>query len=508
MELDRRELRRGASLIAVEPQVFDLLEYLIRNRERVVSRDALIASIWGGRIVSESALSTRINAARSAIGDSGAEQRLIKTLPRKGVRFVGLVGEEQQTATPAAAIDASKAALAPPDRPSIAVLPFANMSGDKEQEYFADGLVEDIITALSRMRWLFVIARNSSFTYKDKAVDLKRVGHELGVRYVLEGSIRVAGRSIRVTGQLVDAESGKHIWSEKYDRQLDDIFALQDEITENVVAAIEPNLYAQEGYRAREKTPGNLDAWGCVAQAVPLVMKLTRNDNEAAQLFLQKAIAIEPEYPRAHAVLSFAQWWHAMCWWSSDISKTYQQALLGSERAVALDPRDPWARMAYGISLSSAGQHDRALVQFEAALEHNPSFALAHTMYGLALVRAGRFEQAVQVTAKALRMSPVDDFSGVYTVFHGLAHLSSGHFTQALELARKSVSAYPDFPGHYHVLISCCGHLGLLDEAKFFIERRNKIAPQLRTSAFLYNQRMYAHIVIFAEGLRKAGVPD
>jgi adenylate cyclase len=507
VDLNRRELRRDATAIAVEPQVFDLLVFLIRNRDRVVSRDDLIATIWGGRIVSESALSTRINAARSAIGDSGAEQRLIKTLPRKGIRFVGVVREEHLTTDPVAAIDAPKPALTLPDRPSIAVLPFVNMSGDKEQEYFADGVVEDIITALSRMRWLFVIARNSSFTYKDKAVDLKQVGRELGVRYVLEGSIRVMGRSIRTTSQLIDAESGKHIWSEKYDRKLDDIFTLQDEITENVVAAIEPNLYAQEGYRAREKGPGSLDAWGYVAQAMPLATKLARGKNEAARKLLKRAIVIEPEYAKAHAVLSFAEWWHAFCWWSANTPKTYEEALISAERALALDPHDPWARMACGISLSSAGEHDRALGQFETALEHNPSFALAHAMYGLALVRAGRFEQAVQITAKALRMSPLDDFSGVYTVFHGLAHLSSGHFVEALESARKSVSAYPDFPGHYNVLISCCGHLGLRDEAKFFIERRSKIGPPLRYNAFLYKQSVYAHAAIFAEGLRKAGVP-
>jgi TolB-like protein len=210
-DIDRRELHRGADVVSIAPQVFDLLYYLIRNRERVVSKDDLIKTIWNGRIVSDAALTTRLNAARTAIGDCGEEQRLIKTLPRKGFRFVGQVQEAQWPAGAAAAdnpIESQKPALALPAKPSIAVLPFQNMSGDPEQEYFADGMVEDIITALSRFKSLFVIARNSSFTYKGRAVDMKRIGRELGVRYVLEGSVRKVANRVRITGQLVDTATG------------------------------------------------------------------------------------------------------------------------------------------------------------------------------------------------------------------------------------------------------------------------------------------------------------
>jgi TolB-like protein len=210
-DIDRRELHRGADVVSIAPQVFDLLYYLIRNRERVVSKDDLIKTIWNGRIVSDAALTTRLNAARTAIGDCGEEQRLIKTLPRKGFRFVGQVQEAQRPAGAAAAdnpIESQKPALALPAKPSIAVLPFQNMSGDPEQEYFADGMVEDIITALSRFKSLFVIARNSSFTYKGRAVDMKRIGRELGVRYVLEGSVRKVANRVRITGQLVDTATG------------------------------------------------------------------------------------------------------------------------------------------------------------------------------------------------------------------------------------------------------------------------------------------------------------
>ena len=220
LDADKRELHRGGNAISVTPQVFDLLLYLIRNRHRVASKDDLIAAIWAGRIVSDAALTTRINVARSAIGDNGEEQRLLKTLPRKGFRFVGVVREEHG---PAAAVtgttaEPSRPVLALPDKPSIAVLPFANLSGDPEQDYLADGIVEDVITELSRFSELFVVARNSSFQYKGKAVDVRQVGRELGVHYVLEGSVRRVGKRIRISAQLVDAATGTHRWAERYDR--------------------------------------------------------------------------------------------------------------------------------------------------------------------------------------------------------------------------------------------------------------------------------------------------
>src|SRR5262247_2801667 len=261
LDTDRRELYREASPISVEPKVFDLLAYVIRNRERVVSKEDLVAAIWNGRIVSESALTTCINAARNAIGDSGEAQRLIKTLPRKGIRFVGVVREERKSAAVAPAVAApepSHPSLALPDKPSIAVLPFANLSGDAAQEYFADGMVEDIITGLSRMRWLFVIARNSSFTYKGQAFDVKQVGRELGVRYVLEGSVRKGGNRVRITGQLIDAETGAHLWADRFDGLIEDVFELQDKVASSVAGVIEPALQAAEAARSASRPTEDL----------------------------------------------------------------------------------------------------------------------------------------------------------------------------------------------------------------------------------------------------------
>jgi TolB-like protein len=311
IDLERRELRRAKRIVHVEPQVFDLLVCLVQNRDRVVSRDDLIASVWDGRIVSESTLASRINAARKAIGDTGRDQKLIRTVPRRGLRFVGDVRARaddnqitQGTDLPSHEIPGPPQALPLPDRPTIAVLPFTNMSGDPEQEYFSDGISEDIITALSKLRWFFVIARNSSFVYKGKPVHIKQVADELGVGYVVEGSVRKSGDRVRITAQLNDVSTGSHIWAERYDRELANVFAVQDEITESIVAAIEPQLYAAENFRARRKPPGSLDAWDLVMRALSHYWRVTRQDNVVAQALLEKAITIDPDYGQALGVLA------------------------------------------------------------------------------------------------------------------------------------------------------------------------------------------------------------
>jgi adenylate cyclase len=395
-----------------------------------------------------------------------------------------------------------------PDAPSIAVLPFANMSGDPEQDFLADGIAEEIITALARLRWLFVIARHSTFVYKGRAVDVRQVARELGVRYVLEGSVKTAGSRLRIIGQLIDAETGKHIWAEKYDSELRDIFAVQDDITERVVAAVEPYLYAEEGIRASNKPPENIDAWGLVVRALSLLNKLERKRNEEAQTLLHRAIEIEPTYARAHALLSWAIWWAVACYWHDDASQGYRQAAAHASDALSLDPSDPWARMISGLCLSTAGHHDRALGELRTALNLNPSFALGHTAYGWALLRAGHFDEAIAETGKALRMSPLDSFSGFYTVIHGLTLLGARRFSEALPYLRASVAAFAEYSGHYNTLISCCGHLGLIEEAKEFIATRNRIGPPLRIGKLRQNLSKFAHRDVFIEGLRKAGIPE
>src|SRR5262245_45429258 len=261
LDTERRELRRGPALVAIEPKVFDLLAFVIENRQRVISRDDLIAHVWDGRIVSESALGRCINGARSAIGDSGDTQRLIKTLPRKGVRFVGTLREEHEIAATAITPAEEPAALSLPDRPSIAVLPLDNLSGDKGQDYFCDGITDDIITELSRFSELFVIARNSSFQYRGKAIDVRQVGRDLGVRYVLQGSIRREGGRVRISAQLADAETGAQRWAERYDREMESVFAVQDEIARTIVAILAAHVNKAEIERTINKPPETWQAY-------------------------------------------------------------------------------------------------------------------------------------------------------------------------------------------------------------------------------------------------------
>ncbi len=279
LDTERRELRRGSNLVSVTPQVFDLLCYLIRNRERVVSKDDLIAAIWNGRVVSDSALTTRMNVARSAVGDRGEQQRLIKTFPRKGFRFVGEVREEQLSdsiATADVLRASSKPALALPDRPSIAVLPFVNKSGDPQQDIFAEGLTEDITTELSRFSDLFIIAPNSSFHYRDSSSTPKQVGMELGVGYVVEGSVRRSGENIRITAQLTEAATGVSRWAERYDRNTQNVFAVQDEIARTIAGILSTHVQKVEAERALLKPPATWQAYdhymrGCAALATILV---------------------------------------------------------------------------------------------------------------------------------------------------------------------------------------------------------------------------------------------
>ena len=352
LDTGRRELRRGDQPIEVEPQVLDLLIHLIQNNDRVITKNDLIDSVWGGRIVSDTTLTSRIYAARRAIGDSGRNQQLIRTIARKGLRFIGDVRVQADddvvpSIEPPPKAPSGLAQPPLPDRPAIAVLPFSNMSGDPEQEYFSDGISEDIITALSKLRWFFVIARNSSFMYKGKAVHVKQVGEDLGVGYVLEGSVRKSGGRVRITAQLNDVANGSHIWAERYDRDVADVFAVQDEITEAIVGAIEPQLYAAENIRIRRKPPANLDAWDLVMRGLSYYWRVTRQDHAIAQRLLEQAIAIEPNYGQALGMLSASYTFGAhMGWLELDaIAPAAERAALAAIRA---DSEDAWAHYALG----------------------------------------------------------------------------------------------------------------------------------------------------------------
>ena len=305
IDIARRELLRAGVPVHVEPQVFDLLLHLIQNRDHVVGKDELLATVWRKRAISDSTVSNRVNAARQAIGDSGEQQLFIRTLARKGFRFIGKVQEIHSSGphrTSGEAIVGHRPTPTEerPDKPTVAVLPFANLSGDPEQEFFADGIAEDIITALSKARWLLVIARNSTFTYKGRAVDIKQISRELGARYVLEGSVRKSGPRVRISAQLIEAATSAHIWAERYDRDLVDIFAVQDEITKNVATAIEPTMAQAEQHRVSRKHPDSLDAWEAYHRGLWHYLKQEPSENEQAKPFFQLATDLDRNFAPGH----------------------------------------------------------------------------------------------------------------------------------------------------------------------------------------------------------------
>ena len=510
LDIERRELRRGSQAIAVEPQVFDLLVYLVQNRDRVVSKDDLIASVWEGRIVSESTLTSRINATRAAVGDNGKDQKLIRTVARKGLRFVGVVHEDSTGVEPAPApFQPNDAPLQPvlsSDRPGLAVLPFTNMSGDPEQEYFSDGISEDIITALSKLRWFLVMSRNSSFVYKGKAVHMKQVAQELGVRYVVEGSVRKSGGQLRITAQLNDVTTGSHIWAEHYDRDLTDVFGVQDDITESIVAAVEPQLYAAESFRARRKPPDSLDAWDMVMRALSFYWRVTRQDNVVAQALLEKAIAIDPNYGQALSVLATSQTFSAHMGWA-DMATTAPIAEREAVAAILADSEDAWAHHALACAYLFTRRFDDSLSEFELALQLNPSFSLAQGYYGLALSYCGHWEEADLAAQRALRLSPRDPLSALYCGIAAYAQFVGRNYDEAMRFSREAIRQRGDFVGAHRVLTAASGMAGHTDAALTLQELR-RVQPNISLSWIATQMPMAreADKEHYLEGLRRAGL--
>jgi TolB-like protein/Flp pilus assembly protein TadD len=513
LDSDRLELRRGPDLVAVEPQVLDLLQYLIRNRERVVTKDDLIAHVWNGRIVSDSTLTSRITAARQAIGDSGEDQRLIRTVARKGLRFVGDVREGERSPTdgaipPEPTLPLSHGTLAPrlPDKPSIAVLPFTNMSGDSEQEYFSDGITEDIITALSRLHWFFVIARNSTFAYKGQRLDVRQVGRDLGVRYLLEGSVRKSGQRLRITSQLLDAITGNHIWSERYDRELTDIFALQDEITASVTAAIEPKLLAAEAIRSQKRSADDLDAWDLVMRALPYYWRMTTADSKTAIDMLRQAVQRYPNYGPAHSMLAFALLVSSHVGWMPE-GHDYSNAAGLAYRAAALDDEDPWAHFALGYLAFTARQTDSAVREYRRALELNPNFATAYGYLGWALVFDGQSDEAIENFQRALRTSPHDPLKAFFYSGTGVAHYYGRRFDEAVNWARNAIQQRPGFIAAHRILCASLAMAGRTEETQSAMAKLRELQPNISIEWIKqyvpYTPRAMPH---FLEGMRKAGL--
>ena len=509
LDLERRELLCGSTPIAVAPQVFDLLTYLVQNPDRVVSKDDLIAAVWGGRIVSDSTIATRINAARKAIGDSGEEQKLISTVARRGIRFVGDVRTRASGAGPAlnGSREPSRLALPPSGRPAIAVLPFVNMSGEPKQEYFSDGISEDIITALSRLRRFFVIARNSSFSYKGKSAHMREIAEELGVGYLVEGSVRKSGDRVRITVQLNDAATGSQLWAERYDRSLADVFAVQDEITGAIIGAIEPQVYAAENFRAQRKPPENLDTWDLVMRALSHHSRVTREDNIAAQALLEKAIAIDPNSAPALAVLAVSHTFGSKMGWE-DRATAVSAAERAALAALRADSGDPWTHLAVGGAYVYQQRFDDALAELEQALRLNPNFSLAQGYYGLTLSYAGRWREGADAARRAQRLSPHDPFSPIYSTVAGYAEFVGRNYHEAMRLSREAIRQRCDFAGAHRVLTAAAAMAGEIDLAKAALQELRRVQPNI-SLAWIASQvplAQEAEREHYLEAIRRAGL--
>ena len=516
LDTDRRELRRGADVVSVAPQAFDVLDYLIRSRERVVSKDDLVTAIWEGRIVSDAALTTCLKAVRSAIGDSGEGQRLIKTLPRKGFRFVGRVREELgpgRTLDGGAPAEPLRPTLALPDKPSIGVLAFTNMSGDPDQEYFSDGITEDIITGLSRFSELFVIARNSSFQYKGKSPDIRQVGRELGVRYVLEGSIRRASDRVRISAQLIDAVTGAHRWAERYDRQLEDVFAVQDEVSGAIVAILVAHVNKAEAERTLLKPPETWQAYDFFMRASDIYTAVRSSFNVAdlyeARRLLERSIALDPSYARAYATLSHT---HLLAWLrrldEDHLSPTaLERAHRLAWKAVQLDPNLPIAHAHLGMVLTFEGQHEQSVAEFERAFALNPNFT--DWRFGTALVRAGQPARAIPIIETHMRYDP---FYAPHAPGQlGIARYMLKEYSQALLPLREFTSRAPNVSQGHIWLAANLAQLGQLDEARAEAAELLRIDPKYtidgtqKRLALFKRPEDAEHMF---DGLRKAGLPE
>ena len=519
LDTNRRELRRGSTIIEMEPQVFDLLEFLIRQRDRVVSRDDVLEAVWLGRIVSELTLSSRINAARSAIGDNGVSQRLIRTLPRKGLRFVGEVREEQDQPRiePAPPAVSEGQALAKhldalvPDGPSIAVLPFTNMSGDPESDYFADGMAEEIITALSRCSGILVIARNSSFTYKGRAVDVRQVGRELGVGYVLEGSVRRNEDRLRITAQLIEATAGTHLWADRFDGSLGDVFELQDRIAETAAAVIEPRLRLAEEEWVRRKPPKNLDAYELWLRALSHAGQFTRESMAAALHCLDEALEIDPSYTPAMA--SFA-YYHAHCHfqgWMTQPDDKRDRAIQLATDAVDLARTDAnvlWQAAFAVWTLERDGS--RALELFRRSLQINPNSAIALGMAGWVEAANGNPAEGKRLLERSQRLSPRHPRGWFVSTGMAIACLADSSFQEAVTWAEKALAENPRFGIALRVLAVALVNDGQLDRAKKMVVEALKQEPHLTLSGLRTRIPLrHAPILdLYRELLKKAGLPE
>jgi adenylate cyclase len=505
-----RELLRGTEVLTVAPQVFDLLEYLIRNKDRVVSKDDLIQTIWNGRSVSDAALTTRLNVVRNAIGDSGEEQRLIKTLPRRGFRFVAAVQQDEKSIESAEkGVHPAQPLLSLPDKPSIAVLPFQNLSDDSEQEYFADGMTDDITTLLSQTRDLIVIARGSTLAYKAKTVDIGEVGRELGVRYILEGSVRKAGRKIRVNAQLVEATTAIRVWGDHFDRELTDLFVVQDDITSGIVGALHPQLLSAEAQSYRRRPPNSLDAWGMTARGMMALISLTKENLDIAFDLASRSVAVCPDFALAYGLRAFALGYRSYTQWGEDWYADAKGASADIDRTLGLQVDDPTALFFVGAASAFMARHRASVGLLERAIELNPNLAMGHGVLGISYASIDRPSDGLVHIERALRLSPRDPMTYLFFAGQALCKFVAGDFSGAISSAQKGVSMNPSSADNHLYMAAALSELDQVERAKEQVRRALRFVPKMTLR--IIGRAVEGRNMGWARyhgALRKAGLPE
>ena len=454
VDTERFELTHSDEVVALQPQAFSLLVFLINNHDRVVSKDEIFENVWQGRIVGDGTLNARINALRRALGDDGSTQSMIKTLPRQGFRFVGELVEPDPCAKPDRDENIAH------NNASIAVLPFVNISGDQEQVYFADGLTEDLITDLSKIRDLFVIARNSSFSFRNSPKNVSDIGQELGVAHVLEGSVRKAGNRIRINAQLIDTKTGGHVWADRYDSDVQDIFEVQDEITRKIVSALHINLTAaSRGSRSTH----SVEAYELSLKGRAKFFMFSPESNEECIRLLDQAIAIDPSFSNAWAeqVFPFQSGW-SFAWAGYDNGLGIAETK--ARRAVELGPESSLAHSRLGWVQTFLKKPDLSIASFERAVELDPNNADTHTWFCEALNYAGQPERALEVGHKSLRFDPVAPPNCLHHIGH--AHFLVGDLDMAAKYDQRAIRMAPSFPPARIVMAAILVESGQIKAAK------------------------------------------
>jgi len=531
----RHEVRRAGESVHIEPQVFDLIVHLMRNRDRIVSKDELIETIWNGRIISEAALSSRVNGARRVLGDNGNDQVFIRTLHKRGFRFVADV--QEVTISPDQGVPLAPVAVAPDNAPaeilpsvelnslndvvsesiraeaitrsSIAVMPFGNMSGDPENDYFSYGLTEDIIRLLARNRWLSVISRHSTVAFQDRQVDPREVGRLLEVKYLVFGSVRKIRDAVRITAELVRTVDGEQLWSETYDLQLESIFEIQEEMATQIAATIEPELSKVEQKLAARKAPNSLDAWDCYQRGLWNMWRFTTPGFDEAEAYFERAIAADPKFARGHGALSYVNVQRAFVDEAKDRPARLETALRQAHAAVALDDLDCFCQCVLGRALCLTHRNDEALAALDLSLELNPSFAQAYFAQGFNLLWYGRETEAEALIDRATTLSPRDSHLWTFHLVRSWTHFSLEEYEIAAEFARRATR---QSNANYQAFASLAAPLGLLGEAAQAKEAaagllQSKPDYSIRTAReglFFCNDSNF--VDRYVKGLRAAGV--